>query len=261
VDEFVVRAAVAGLGVALIAGPLGCFVVWRRMSYFGATLSHSALLGIALGLVFNIHVYAGILIVCVAVSLLLASLRMQRRLATDTVLGILAHAALALGLVVLALLPSVRVDLLGYLFGDLLAVRWRDIYFIYAGGALAAGLLFWLWRPLLALTVHEDLARVEGLPVATADLAFMVLLSIVIAAAMQIVGLLLIVSMLILPAATARRFAASPEQMAALSVVFGALSIIAGLAASLRLDTPAGPSVVLAASLLFAAMFVIPARN
>jgi len=261
VDEFVVRAAVAGLGVALISGPLGCFVVWRRMSYFGATLSHSALLGIALGLVFNIHVYAGILIVCIAVSLLLASLRVQRRLATDTVLGILAHAALALGLVVLALLPSVRVDLLGYLFGDLLAVRWRDIYLIYAGGALAAGALFWLWRPLLALTVHEDLARVEGLPVATADLAFMVLLSIVIAAAMQIVGLLLIVSMLILPAATARRFAASPEQMAVLSVVFGALSIIAGLAASMRLDTPAGPSVVLAASLMFAAMFLVPARN
>lgn len=260
-DEFMLRALLAGTGVALIAGPMGSFVVWRRMAYFGAALSHSALLGVTLALLFNIHVYLGILFVSVAISAVLLALRRQRQLSSDTLLGILAHSALALGLVTLALIGSVRIDLMGFLFGDLLSVRWLDIYWIFAGGVLVLGSLLFLWHPLLALTVHEDLAHVEGVPVRAADLAFMLLLSVVIAVAMQIVGLLLIVSMLIVPAAAARRFSRSPEQMAVLASLIGMLSVAAGLVLSLQLNTPAGPSVVVAAAVMFVASLAFPARN
>jgi len=260
-DEFVWRALLAGVGVAIIAGPLGSFVVWRRMAYFGAALSHAALLGVAVSLLFDIHIYLGILFVSLAVSVILAALRRQKQLASDTLLGILAHAALALGLVALALMHSVRLDLIAYLFGDLLSVSWRDIYWILAGDVLVIGLLLWLWRPMLALTVHEELARVEGVPVRLADLGFMLLLSVVIAVAMQVVGLLLIVSMLILPAAAGRRFSSTPEQMAVLASVFGASAVAVGLLGSLRLDTPAGPSVVVAAAGIFMLSLLYPART
>lgn len=260
-DEFMLRALLAGAGVALIAGPMGSFVVWRRMAYFGAALSHSALLGVVLALLFNIHIYLGILFVSFAVSLALVALRRQHQLTSDTLLGILAHAALALGLVALALMGSVRLDIVAYLFGDLLSVRWRDIYWIFFGVVTVGLILGLIWRPLLSLTVHEELAQVEGVPVRRTDLGFMLLLSVVIAAAMQIVGLLLIVSMLILPAATGRRFASTPEQMAILASVFGVLAIGAGLILSLRLDTPAGPSVVVAATGVFLLSLLVPARS
>ncbi len=260
-DEFMLRALFAGAGVALIAGPMGSFVIWRRMAYFGAALSHSALLGVAMALLFDIHIYLGILFVSFAVSLALVALRQQHQLTSDTLLGILAHAALALGLVALALMGSVRLDIVAYLFGDLLSVRWRDIYWILFGVVLVGLVLGFIWRPLLSLTVHEELAQVEGVPVRRTDLGFMLLLSVVIAVAMQIVGLLLIVSMLILPAATGRRFASTPEQMAILASVLGVLAVGAGLIMSLRLDTPAGPSVVVAATAVFLLSLLVPARS
>ena len=251
-EDFIWRAAVAGFGVALVAGPLGCFIVWRRMAYFGATLSHSALLGVALGFLLHLNVYVGIFLVCVLVSLLVAALQGQRRLASDTLLGILAHGALALGLVALAFMDTLRIDLMSYLFGDILAVTMADIAWIYGGGLVSLAVLAALWRPLLLLTVHEELAQVEGVPVTAVRLAFMIIIGVVIAAAMKIVGILLIVSLLIIPAATARQIARTPERMAALSVVVGAVSVAGGLAGSLTWDTPAGPSTVVAATALFA---------
>lgn len=250
-DDFILRALAAGIGVALVAGPIGCFVVWRRMAYFGATLAHSALLGIALGFLFEVSIVAGIVVVCVAVAALVAVLERPRHLAADTLLGILAHGALALGLIVLAFVEGVRVDLMAYLFGDILAVDGRDIAAIYAGGFTALAALAVVWRRLLAITVQEELARVEGVPVAAVRLAFMLIIAVVIAVAMKIVGVLLIVSMLIIPAAGARRFAATPEQMAATAAAIGCVAVVGGLAASLAWDTPAGPSIVATATLIF----------
>lgn len=258
-DDFLLRALVAGLGVAIVAGPLGCFIVWRRMAYFGSTLSHAALLGIALGFLLGINVYIGIFAVSVAVSLLLASLRQNRRLVSDTLLGITAHAALALGLLVLASLPSLRLDLLSYLFGDILAVTPMDLLWIYGGGALALGALALLWRPLLLLTVHEELAQVEGVAVPLVRLAFMIVISLVIAAAMKIVGVLLIVSMLIIPAAAARQVSHTPLQMAAMAALIGAVAVGAGLAASMTWNWPAGPAIVVAATGLFVALLPLSA--
>lgn len=257
-DEFLLRALLAGLGVAVVAGPLGAFVVWRRMAYFGDTLAHSALLGVALAYLLSINLNLGVLITCVAVALVLLALQRQQRLASDTLLGILAHTALSLGLVTLAFLETLRVDLMGFLFGDILAVGWRDVALIWAGGLVVLGALALLWRPLLAITVHEELAQVEGVPVARVRLALTLLLAVVVALAMKVVGILLITSLLIIPAAAARRFARTPEAMAALAALAGGLAVAGGLAGSLRFDTPAGPSVVVAAALLFALTGLVP---
>jgi zinc transport system permease protein len=256
IDDFLIRALAAGIGVALVAGPIGCFVVWRRMAYFGATLAHSALLGIALGLLFEFGAVAGIVVVCVAVATLVAVVERPHRLATDTLLGILAHGALACGLIAMAFADNVRIDLMGYLFGDILAVDGRDIMAIYAGGVAALAALALIWRRLLAITVQEELARVEGVPVKAVRFTFMLIIVVVIAVAMKIVGVLLIVSMLIVPAAAARRFAATPEQMAGLAALIGCVSVAGGLAAALVWDTPAGPSIVAAATLIFFATMV-----
>ncbi|MEJ1471241.1 MAG: zinc ABC transporter permease subunit ZnuB [Candidatus Sedimenticola sp. (ex Thyasira tokunagai)] len=250
-DDFMLRALVAGLGVALVAGPLGVFVVWRRMAYFGDTLAHSALLGVALGFLLGINLNLAVVVVAVTIALLLLGLQNSPQLASDTLLGILAHSALSLGLVVMAFQEDVRVDLMGYLFGDILAVSAIDLLWVWGGGVTALLLLVMIWRPLLALTVHEELARVEGVAVTRVQLVFMLMIALVIAVSMKIVGVLLITSMMIIPAATARRFSRTPEQMAGVAAATGAIAVLLGLAGSWYWDTPAGPSVVVAAALLF----------
>ncbi|MBT5108882.1 MAG: iron chelate uptake ABC transporter family permease subunit [Rhodospirillaceae bacterium] len=250
-DDFFWFALLGGVGVAITAGPLGCFVVWRRMAYFGDSLAHSALIGVALGLALSIDTTLGVLIGCVAFAVIITLLQDQNRLATDTLLGILAHSSLALGLVAVSFQDNVRIDLMAYLFGDILAIDVTDLAWVYGGGTVALLGLAYIWRPLLALSVHADIARAEGIPVRAVRLAFTLLLAIVIAIAMKIVGVLLIVSMLIIPAATARRFAKSPEQMAFLAATVGAVAVIIGLAASLQWNTPSGPSIVSAAFALF----------
>ncbi len=260
-DDFLLRALLGGFGVALAAGPLGAFVVWRRMAYFGDALAHSGLLGVLLGAMLHVNPQLGVVLTCLLVALGLVLLQRQHGLATDTLLGILAHATLSLGLVALALLETVRVDLVGYLFGDILAITTADLYWIWGGGLLALGALAGLWRPLLAMTVHEDLARVEGVAVFPIRLAFMLLIALVVAVAMKVVGILLITSLLIIPAAAARRFAHSPEGMAALASLIGGAAVGLGLWTSLRWDTPAGPSVVVAATALFVLSLATPGRS
>jgi zinc transport system permease protein len=259
-DDFLWRAALGGIGIALISGPIGCFVVWRRMAYFGATLAHAALLGVALGLALRIDLHLGVLATGVLVSCALYLLDRHPELASDTLLGILAHSSLAVGLVLVSFMDTVRLDLTGYLFGDVLSIGARDLAWIGAGGSACLALLAWLWRPLLAMTVHEDLARVEGVPVERLRFAFLLLVSVVVALAMQVVGLLLAVSLLILPAATARRLVSTPEGMAVAAVAVGALAVLGGLWGSLRADTPAGPSIVVAGTLLFALSLAVPRR-
>ena len=250
-EDFIWRALLGGAGIAMVSGPLGCFIVWRRMAYFGDSLAHSALLGVALGFLLGIDARLGTLAACIALALFLVLLQSQKRLSSDTLLGILAHTALSLGLVTISFMGSLRVDLLGYLLGDILSVTTSDIYWIFGGGAVALAALTFIWRPLLAITVNEEIARAEGIPVGPVKLSFMLLIALVIAIAMKIIGILLITSLLIIPAAAARRFAKTPEQMAALASLIGALAVLGGVMASLRWDTPSGPSIVLAAAALF----------
>lgn len=250
-DDFFSRAMIAGIGLALTVGPLGCFIVWRRMAYFGDTMAHSALLGVAISFLFSIDITIGVFVVAALVSLALLALQKRRALSTDALLGILSHSTLALGLVMVAFMTWIRVDLMGFLFGDILAVSRWDIAVIYLGGLFILGIVAWLWRPLLASTVNEELAEAEGLSPERSRLVFMLLMALVIAIAMKIVGILLITALLIIPAATARRFAATPEQMAVLASFIGAVAVAGGLFGSLHYDTPSGPSIVVAALALF----------
>jgi zinc transport system permease protein len=251
IPDFLWRALLGGIGVAIMAGPLGCFIVWRRMAYFGDSLSHSALLGIALGFLLGIDLVVGVIASCVAVALLLVGLQGQKRWGVDTLLVILSHSALSIGLVVISFMPDLRVDLTSYLFGDILAVGRVDLAWIYGGGLAVLAALVAIWRPLLSLTVHDELARAEGAAVARTQLAFALLIAVAVALAMKVIGILLVSALLIIPAATARRFVRTPEQMAITAAAIGVIAVLGGLAASLHLDTPGGPSIVVAAALLF----------
>lgn len=249
-SQFLWFALAAGLLVALVSGPLGCFAVWRRMAYFGDTLAHSALLGVTLGFVLHIQPTLAVGATSCLLALLLVYLHRHRNLSVDTLLGILSHSMLALGIVTVSLL-NINVDLLSLLLGDLLAVSGRDLI-LMAGAALVIALLLWrMWPKLLAFTLHEELAAVEGVKVERVRLALMLMLALLIAIAMKVVGVLLITALLIIPAATARRIAATPEQMAGFASLIGCVSVVLGLTASVIWDSPAGPSIVLAAGSLF----------
>ncbi len=250
-EDFFWRAMLAGIGVALVAGPLGCFVVWRKMAYFGDTMAHSALLGVALGLLFGVAPMIGVFAVGFAVALLLSGFLQKPFLSGDTLLGTLSHASLALGVLLISLMTWLRVDLLGYLFGDILSVTRTDLLWIYAVGGITLILLAWLWRPLLAITVDRELAGAEGMNVISCELTLMLVIAAVIALAMKVVGILLITSLLIIPAAAARPLCRTPEQMAAAAAIIGVLSVALGLSASFHFDTPSGPSIVTAAVFLF----------
>lgn len=252
-DDFLLRAFLAGAAVALAAGPLGCLVVWRRMSYFGDTIAHGALPGVALGIALGFNPLLGVLGVATIVALAVLLFRRGRRLPNDAILGMLSHSALSIGLVALAFMSAVRVDLNALLFGDILAVSWTEVMATFAGAALVLTLLAAVWRPLVAATVDEDLARAEGVPVGALSVFFMLLVAGVVALAMKIVGVLLVTALLVIPAVTARRVARSPEQMALIAPVFGLAAVAAGLALSAFADTPSGPSIVLAEFVLFLA--------
>ncbi len=253
-DDFLVRAGLAGVGLACAAGPLGSLVVWRRMAYFGDATAHAAILGVALALAAGLPVVLGTLVVALAMAVSVASLA-ARGWAMDTTLGVLAHSALALGLVAVSYLPTVRSDLSGLLFGDILAVSRMDLALIWGGSALVVGLLVWRWQALVTATVSEELAHASGINPDRERLVLTLALALVVAVALKIVGALLIAAMLIIPAAAARGLSRSPEGMAVIAAVIGAGASLLGLQLSLWQDTPAGPSIITAA----AAVFVISA--
>lgn len=241
----------AGWLLSLMSGPLGSFIVWRRMAYFGDTLAHSALLGITLGFVFEVQLNLAIVLCAVFVALILASLQRQHFIPSDTLLGLMAHTTLAAGLVTLSLVDNVRIDLNAYLFGDLLAVNREDLITMAIGATLVLAALSRMWKGLLAASVSEELAQVEGYQVAKLRLLFMVLLAVVIAGAMKLVGVLLITALLIIPAAAARPFSQGPVHMAALATIISMMAVAMGLGLSYYFDTPAGPSIVLTSALFF----------
>ena len=249
--DFLLYALLAGLGIAAIAGPLGSFVVWQRMSYFGDTLAHSTLLGIALGLLFSVNLMMATMACCVAIGLILAFLQTQKIVANDTLLGILSHSALAIGLILVAMFDVALLDLNAYLLGDLLATNRLDVITIYTIGSIVMVCICYFWRPLLTTCVNRELAAVEGIAVKWVNLLLILLLAFTIAITMKIVGVLLITALLIIPAATSRNLANSPEKMAIFASVFGCIAVMSGLSSSIILNTPAGPSIVASASGFF----------
>jgi zinc transport system permease protein len=251
-DDFLMRAALAGLGVAIAAAPLGSFVVWRRMAYFGDATAHAAILGVAVALAFSMSVFVGALVMSLIMATTVSTLS-GRGFAMDTLLGVLAHSALAFGLVAVSFLSGVRIDLMAYLFGDILAVSQGDLAVIWGGAALVLGLLAWRWQALLTATLSPDLAYSAGIDPRREQLVLTLALAVVVAVAIKVVGVLLIAAMLIVPAAAARPLASTPERMALIAALIAAASALGGLRASFAMDTPTGPTIVCAAAMTFAA--------
>ncbi len=250
-DDFFIRALIAGIGVALVTGPLGCFVIWRRLSYFGDTLSHSALLGVTLAYSFELNIALSVFLISSIVAIILIKLQSRTNLPGDALLGLLAHSSLAVGLVVIGFLTFIRFDVMGLLFGDILAVTVKDITVIWIGGAIILCILKLIWRPLFASTVNYELAEAEGLNPERSKIIFTILMAAIIAISIKMVGLLLITGMLIIPAAMARNISSSPKMMVIFSVIGGLMSVILGLFSSLEFNTASGPSIIAASLFLF----------
>lgn len=252
-NDFMVRATLAGVGVAFAAAPLGCFVVWRRMAYFGDATAHAAILGVALSLAFQISIFPGVLLAALLMAVTVTLLD-GRGYAMDTLLGVLAHSALAFGLVAVSFLSGIRIDLMAYLFGDILAVSRSDLLVIWGGAALVVALVAWRWSALLTSTLSEELAYASGQNPRREQLILTLALAITVAVAIKVVGVLLIAALLIIPAAAARGLARTPEAMALIAAAIGAVSAIGGLQGAYLFDTPAGPSIVCVAAILFAGL-------
>ena len=240
-DDFLVRAIIAGIGIALVTGPLGCFVVWRRLSFFGDTLAHSALLGVLLSISLNINVSLTIFVVSSLVALILLRLEKSTNLAGDSLLGLISHSSLAIGLVILGFLSFIRFDVLGVLFGDILSVNTNDLLAV----------LLYIWKPLFASTVNYELAEAEGMNPERVNAIFTILLAALIAISIKMIGVLLITGLLIIPTAMARNLSNNPKQMVVLSIIGGLLSVFIGLYASFEINTASGPSIVVVALILF----------
>ena len=250
-DDFFIRAIVAGIGVAFVTGPLGCFVVWRRLSYFGDTLAHSALLGVTMAYSFEFNIAISVFIVSAVIALILIQLQRKTNLPGDALLGLLAHSSLAVGLVVIGFLTVIRLDVMGLLAGDIIAVTVNDLIIIWVGGALILLVLKLIWKPLFASTVNYELAEAEGLNPDRAKAVFTILMAAIIAISIKMVGLLLITGMLIIPAAMARNVSDNPKKMVLFSIIGGLLSVIIGLFSSLEFNTASGPSIITASLILF----------
>tara|TARA_B100001063_G_C16758126_1_gene554346 strand:- start:900 stop:1700 length:801 start_codon:yes stop_codon:yes gene_type:complete len=250
-DDFFIRALIAGIGVALVAGPLGCLVIWRRLSYFGDTLSHSALLGVAFSFVFDLNISFAVFLLSGIVAIFLLDLQRRTSLPGDALLGLLAHASLAIGLVFISFLTFIRFDLMGLLFGDILSVSRNDIYLIWIGGLLILGVLYFIWQSIFAATVNSDIASAEGMKPNFANLIFTILLAGVIAISIKMIGVLLITGLLIIPAAMARNLSNNPKQMVLFAVLAGVSSVVIGLFLSLEFNSPSGPTILVAAFILF----------
>jgi zinc transport system permease protein len=236
--------------VGLVAGPLGCFVTWRRMAYYGDTIAHAALPGAALGLWWQINPMVTVTVFSLLLAMLLGLAHHQPRLHNDTLLGIFAHVSIASGLLIMSL-GSNPMNLYGLLFGDLLSLHPGQIGGLALMSGAVGAVLWWQWRGLLAVTVHADMARAEGYRVRVLNLLLMVLIALLVALAMKIVGVFLITAMMIIPAATAALLAGSPGNMARLSILFGELAIVAGVVLAWVMDWPMGPVVVLSLAAVF----------
>lgn len=245
-EPFVLRALAAGIAIAIVAAPLGCIVVWRRMAYVGETLAQASLLGVALGLALHVNLTFAVVLAAVAAALIVAGFGMQKLVALDSTLGLMHHGLLALGIVTISLLKGPSIDLMSFLFGDIFSVTTADLWVIAIGGALVLAVMSLLWKPLVRLSLHEDLAAAEGVDTRVPRIAFDLMLAVVIAVAMKIVGILLVMAFLVVPAVAARPLADTPERMALLAALIAAISVVIGILASLETDAPGGPCIVLA---------------
>ena len=259
-------ALIAPLVLAVIAGPVGCLIVWRRMAYFGDAIAHSALLGVALGLFIGFSPNIGVTLICAIFAVLLVYLQHRRKLSIDTLLGILAHGALAFGLLLVfwsaletghdthngsnhSIDPHTLLEI--YLLGSLENISMNQNIILIVGASLIAVILKLIWEPLILMTLNIDLARAEGVPTLRLQYIMMGIMTALVVMGLQITGVLFITSLLIMPAAAARQISTTPEKMIIWSIIFAFSGVLTGYMASHEAHLPPGPSIVSALTIIF----------
>jgi zinc transport system permease protein len=254
-DHFMAKAFFVGLLISLLCGPMGSLVLWQRMSFFGDTLAHASLLGVSMAALFDIPLPLGLGGTTLAVGFFIHLLSQKKNLPLNTLLAIATQITLALGIIGISLTRQ-QGYMTSFLFGDLLALDRLDLILICAVVPLVLSLIKLFWRPFIIVILNEEIAAAEGLPVRRLKLIYTLVFALSIAIVSRTVGVLLVVSLLIIPAAAARLVSKTPESMAIRAIIIGMASICLGLFLSWKLDLPTTPTVTLSATLILIALAI-----
>jgi len=247
--EFMWVAALGGLLTSLMTASIGTLMLWRRMTYLGDALAHTALLGLSLGLWLSLPLELALAAITMLVAILIALNHRQKDLSIDVFIAIAAHSSLALGLLAISFLPSARLDLMGYLFGDLLNLTPTDLIWLALVAVVVLSWIIMNWRALVLSSLNPELAQLAGLKPKRLQWILSLLIALVIAVSIKLVGALLMTALLITPAAIARAWSRSPQQMMLSAILVSVLAVWLGLGLSYHWDLPTAASIV---SLLFA---------
>ena len=245
--DFMGRALLAAIGMGCVSAVMGCFLLWRRMAFFGDAMAHAAVLGVALGTILQVNTYLFIALICLMTAVIVGILQQRSRIPVDTWLASISYTSLALGIIVIAKTTGIRIDTESILFGDILSVSRQDLIWIYAAVIVVWSFIIVCWQKLLMLTLDEELALTSGISVDALRLGFTFCLAIVTAVGIKASGALLLPALMILPAAAMARFSKSPEMMVAGATVISLLSVVLGIWVSFTFDTPSGPTIVVTA--------------
>jgi zinc transport system permease protein len=242
--DFIWLALAGALLITLMSAPVGAFMLWRRMAFVGDALAHTTLLGLGIGLWLQIPIQLSLLLVSVIVAVSITRIHQRNNLSTDTFIAIAAHSSLALGMLVVTLLPEARIDLMGYLFGDLLNLTMQDIWGLLIASLLTLSILYRYWQGLILTCLNAELARLAGHDTQKLNLILALLIALIIALSTKLVGALLITALLITPAAIARRWSQTPIGMIQGAIVISWLAIAIGISLSWHFDLPVSPAIV-----------------
>jgi len=252
---FLQRAVLAGVFIAVACAVLGVFLILRKDAMIGHGLSHVAFAGVALGLFLNILPLAGALAISVVGALAIMRLKDKAGLHGDTAIGIFSSLGLAVGVLLATLAGSFNVDLMAYLFGDILAIDRLEVGLSIGLAAIVLLAVLRNYAKLVFMTFDRESARVSGVEAGRLDALLMVLTAVTIVLGMKVAGILLVAALIVIPAAAGLQLAASFRMAVALAAAVAAFSVVAGLAAAVRLDVPASAAIVIICFLVFAAFF------
>jgi zinc transport system permease protein len=249
-DDFLVRSVIAGLIMVAIAAPMGCLMVWQRLAFLSDTLGHAAVMGVGLGLLLEVTPVFGVLAVALLIVFSLNRVNSFNSALSETTLAIISHTGLAGGIILVGLLPAQAVNLEAILFGDLLATTRADLTRLLITTAVLLLLLLHHWRSFVAVSVSREIAQAEGIEVRKVQLLMYIMIALLVAVMMKVMGVLLIAAMLVIPTSSARLFSRSPEQMVAVSALYGLGALAGGISSSFHFDWQTGPAIVVSATML-----------
>ena len=253
-DNFILLAIISGIGIAFITGLLGCFVVWKKMAYFGESLGHSAVLGIGIGLLLGIGDNIAVLLVIITFSLIVTYLQNKEAFSNDLILAVLAHGLLSIGIILISINPDPNFNLHSFLFGDILTVSLNEIFLIFLSAIFIYLIILTNWKALLITIISKDLAKSQNINNFKIELLFTFTMALAVAISIKIIGALLITSMLIIPSSCAKQLVNNPKNMVIISIIISILSILIGILCSYYFDIPSGPAIILTS---FSAFFII----